>query len=98
MFDDITTIDPEDTKKIPPLVYVQDFSTNGTFLRRAATITQTAMKEQQLSRQNGRILLAPGDHLRICPNMEFEFRYTGSVNPNADPLSPLQRCEAKVFL
>jgi hypothetical protein len=83
---------------IPPLVYVQDFSTNGTFLRRATSSISNTTEEQRLSRQDGKILLAPGDRVRICPKVELEFRFAGNVDPNAARLPRAQRREAEVFL
>jgi hypothetical protein len=76
---------------IPPLVYVQDFSTNGTFLTRHGS-----QDEQRLSRRDDKILLQAGDLLRISPNLTLRFYYSGVVIPDANKLPKHVRREAEV--
>ena len=87
----------ESANSIPALVYVQDFSTNGTYLTRVNAGAACSV-EERLSRRDGKILLAPGDRIRISPKIALEFRYAGNVDPNAARLPAAQRREAEVFL
>lgn len=90
IFDEDTSVN-----NIPPLVYVQDFSTNGTYLKRPTSDPASAV-EQLLSRRDGKILLGAGDQIRISPAIAFRFRYSGTVDPNFDRLPAAQRREAEV--
>ncbi|QDS70159.1 hypothetical protein FKW77_006009 [Venturia effusa] len=86
----------DETSGIPPLVYVEDLSTNGTFLTRA---TQTY--ERRLTRgQNGTVLLCDGDQLRVSSLMFFYF-VSHSLPPPQDKaigLNELQSRECQLFI
>jgi hypothetical protein len=82
---------------IPPLVYVEDLSTNGTYLSRANSDLPTA-KERRMSRREGKILLSSGDQLRVSPTLALRFRYSRTVIPNSHCLKPGQLREAEVTL
>jgi hypothetical protein len=78
--------------EIPPLVYVEDLSTNGTYLTRA----NAAAKEQRIYRREGKVLLASGDQLRVSPTLALHFRYSATIIPNSHRLEPGQRRESEV--
>lgn len=84
----------DEASSIPPLVYVEDRSTNGTYLTRAR---QTS--EKRLTRgQNGTVLLCDGDQLRVSSLMVFYF-VSLSLPPPKDKvvgLSKLQSRESQV--
>ena len=73
------------------MVYVQDFSTNGTYLTRASD-----QAEQLLSRRDGKVLLGPGDRIRISPLISLTFDFTATVDPHKKRLPSSQRREAEV--
>lgn len=86
--------DEDETSGISPLVYVEDISTNGTYLTRAR---QTS--EERLTRgQNGTVLLCDGDKLRVSSLMLFHFISYSLPSPedNVIGLSDLQSRETQV--
>jgi hypothetical protein len=82
---------------IPPLVYVEDLSTNGTYLTRS-TSNQLATKEQRMSRRDGKILLGSNDQLRVSPTLALRFRYSATIVPNSHRLRSEQQREAEVVI
>ena len=76
---------------VPPLVYVQDFSTNGTYLTRRGSEL-----EQKLSRRDGKILISAGDVVRISPLCALRFDYSGIVVPGVNDLPSDVRRQAEV--
>ncbi|KAF2404434.1 kinase-like protein [Trichodelitschia bisporula] len=80
--------DPEST--IPPLVYVQDLSTNGTFLSKAGNVAET-----RLSRKQGSVLLEQNDELRISPYLMLCFQYASSEK--SSQLSADHKLQAQLF-
>lgn len=84
----------DESTGIAPLVYVEDLSTNGTYITRAR---QTS--EERLTRgQNGTVLLCDGDQLRVSSFMLFYF-VSRSLPPPKDKvigLSELQSRESQV--
>ncbi|KIW09137.1 uncharacterized protein PV09_00074 [Verruconis gallopava] len=81
---------------IPPLVYVEDLSTNGTYLARASRDVKWPL-EQRLSRRSGKILLNAGDRLRVSPTLALQFRYSSTIAPSSCRLSDWQRRQAELF-
>lgn len=73
----------EDASEIPPLVYAEDLSSNGTYWNGSL-----------ISRGNGGVLLSDGDVLRISPC--HSFRYNGAVPLPPTPRDKVQEREKKV--
>lgn len=75
--------DEDDTQEIPPLVYAQDLSLNGTL-----------WNEYPMGRKNSSFLLSDGDVLRVTVGLYLRFRSAWCVRENR--FSYLQRIEMRV--
>jgi hypothetical protein len=83
---------------IPPLIYAEDLSTNGTFLSRSLRDFPIG-PEQRIGRKGGRVLLRSGDWLRISPTVTLRFCYSSHVPmKTVSGLTGLQKRETTVEL
>lgn len=73
----------EDVSDIPPLVYAEDLSSNGSYWN--GTL---------MGRGNGGVLLSDGDVLRISPRHAFSYCGVDSLPP--EPRDEIQEREKKV--
>lgn len=73
----------DDVSDIPPLVYAEDLSSNGTYWNGSL-----------IGRGNGGVLLSDGDVLRIGPR--HSFRYSGADPLPPEPRDEVQEREKKV--
>jgi hypothetical protein len=85
----------ESASGIPPLIYAEDFSTNGTYL--CNYLTREQMTEKRIDRKGGRVLLKKGDRLRIGSELILNFVYASHHYDQASlGLNELQRRESRV--
>ncbi|KAF2434898.1 kinase-like protein [Tothia fuscella] len=81
------------TSGIPPLIYAEDLSTNGTFLSNS----RDNNSEHRIGRKAGRILLKNGDRLRIGPSISLHFAYASQHATRAIGLTTVQKRETQLF-
>lgn len=77
--------DQENPQEVPPLVYAQDLSMNGTL-----------WNEYPMGKANGSFLLSDGDVLRVTAGVYIRFRSAGYSEENR--MSYLQRIEMRVSI
>lgn len=75
--------DQDNLEEIPPLVYAQDLSMNGTF-----------WNEYRMGKGKGGFLLSDGDILRIAVGIHIQFKSSDPDNENK--FTQLQQLEMKV--
>lgn len=84
---------------IPPLVYVSDLSTNGTYLKRGnadrAVVPVSLSHDISIDRKNGAYLLTDGDQLRISKDVTLV--YHSLIKSHQDELSNIQKQEIQHF-
>lgn len=73
----------EEGSDIPPLVYAEDLSSNGTYWN--GTL---------IGRGNGGVLLSDGDVLRVSPRLSFSYRGADPILP--EPRDEVLEREKKV--
>lgn len=93
--------DEKSASRIPPLVYVQDCSLNGTFVTFCdAEVDELAGEkstEQRVRRESGPFILNNGDCLRISPTITLCFKCHDSYRCQRESgLSPQQLREINV--
>lgn len=75
--------DQDDLDEIPPLVYAQDLSMNGTF-----------WNGYRMAKGRGSFLLSDGDNLRVSVGVHIQFK---SADPDKETnITQLQQLEMKV--
>jgi len=61
----------DSTADVPPLVYAEDLSSNGTYLRRAGDVTEQDGQPygMLMGAKSGAVLLGHEDQLRVTPSL-----------------------------
>ncbi len=72
-----------DIEAVPPLVYLQDFSTNGTF-----------WNDNLIGKTSAPVLLTHGDRVKFGPTTLRFFEWKSAIAP--EPIDELQKAERKV--
>jgi pheromone a factor receptor len=81
---------------VPPLIYAEDLSTNGTYLCNSLDDQPTG-PEKRIGRGGARVLLKKGDWLRISLTITLRFQYSSRIPTwKASGLSSLQKRESQV--
>jgi hypothetical protein len=85
-----------DTSILPPLVYVNENSLNGTFFRRLDPSGHMIADEQRLDRAKGPLLLRDGDEVRLGRYTLCRLQIDPGFSPNDNTLTDLQKWEYQV--
>lgn len=91
--------DDDSSSGIPPLVYAQDLSVNGTVLKRPKDDADPGKSHiSQLLRKSGQpVLLSNGDELFVSPSISFRFVARDSTRVRITAACKIQQVEKKVW-